>query len=298
MGTEGQAWLKGISGVPVTPFKQGAAVDEEVLGGVVRRMVAAGVNVIVACGNTSEYGSLTSDEARRVAAATIEAAGTCPVLVGVGGDLQTACQEAQLGTARGAKGVMVHFPSDPYLSEKGLMGYYARLAGNVDGAVVVYVRGRGLPDDVLDFVVARDNVVGIKYAIPDVLSFGRLVRRYGGAAVPLCGLAEMWAPFFWIVGAEGFTSGLVNVAPELSLALLSALRAGETKVAMEIWGSVRAFEELRARDGNAMNVPVVKHAMVVKGLLEDGSVRPPISDLSEGERRQLAATLESWQGAF
>jgi 4-hydroxy-tetrahydrodipicolinate synthase len=67
---------------------------------------------------------------------------------------------------------------------------------------------------------------------------------------------------------------------------------------MEIWGSVRAFEELRARDGNAMNVPVVKHAMVVKGLLEDGSVRPPISDLSEGERRQLAATLESWQGAF
>ena len=41
------------------------------------------------------------------------------------------------------------------------------------------------------------------------------------------GLAEVWAPSFYAVGARGFTSGLINVWPERSVAINRALEVGD-----------------------------------------------------------------------
>src|SRR6266568_7962061 len=53
-----------------------------------------------------------------------------------------------------------------------------------------------------------------------------------------------------ITGAHGFTSGLANVTPELPLAMLDALRAGDFAQAMKVWEKARRFEELRAADAS------------------------------------------------
>ena len=124
---------------------------------------------------------------------------------------------------------MIHYPQTPYVTGSGLVRYYRDVAGEIDGAVVLYLRDRGLPEDVFDDVLSIPNVVAVKYALPDVFSFARLVRRYPDRVVWVCGLAEMWAPFFWLVGGRGFTSGLVNVAPDASLAMLAALRDGDLR---------------------------------------------------------------------
>lgn len=289
-----QTGLDCIHGIPVTPFHEDGTVDYEALGTVVARIVTSGIDVVVACGNTSEYASLTAEEAERVAAVTIEASAGATTLVGVGGALEKAIAQARKGIQRGASGVMVHFPSDPYISDSGLSRYYEALAGSVDGAVVLYVRGRGLSTNVLDRVVGLDNVVAVKYALQDVLAFSELAAAYGGAVVPICGLAELWAPFFWLVGARGFTSGLVNVAPKLSIELLESLRADDVSAAMEIWRLIAPFEHLRARDGNSLNVSVVKEAMALAGLIEHGTVRPPISPLLPEERDALEKVLGTW----
>lgn len=284
----------GINGIPVTPFQDGGAVDYDALTALVERMAASGVDVVVACGNTSEYSSLTSTEAIAVAGATIDAAGGCSSLVGVGGDVATAVREAHAGLARGASGIMVHYPADVYVSDVGLIEYYGRIVAAIDAPVVLYVRDRGLEVPVLDKVLRLENVVAVKYALPDVLSFGAFVREFGGAVTPLCGLAEMWAPFFWLLGAKGFTSGLVNVEPRLSLALWSALQAGKLEVALDYWEKIRPFEELRARQRSGLNVPVVKAAMALRGLLADSSVRPPMTDLAKEELREVERVLDSW----
>jgi 4-hydroxy-tetrahydrodipicolinate synthase len=285
--------LSGISAVPVTPFRAGREVDEEVLGDIVHRVVAAGIDVVVACGNTGEQASLSAEEADRVIARTLEAAGAASVIVGVGGDVRTAAALARRAVELGAVGVMVHFPTDPYLSDDGLVGYYGELAAATEGAVVPYVRGQGLSNAVLDSLAEQENVVAVKYAVPDLLAFAAFAARYGQALVPICGLAELWAPAFWLVGARGFTSGLVNVVPGLSVALLDALRAGEYERAMALWRAVEPFERLRARHSGGNNVPVVKEAMQVLGLLVDASVRPPLSPLLAADRAELEAIVQS-----
>jgi len=283
--------LAGISAIPVTPFDAAGQVDEDALRAVVRRVVE-GADVVVACGNTSEQFSLTAAERERVLALTLEAADEVPVLVGVGGDLPTARREVERAAELGAGGVMLHYPTHPLLSPAGLVDYYTELARATDGAVVPYVRGAGLPTEVLDALAELPNVLAVKYAVPDQLAFAAFASRYGGAVVPVCGLAEMWAPFFWLAGARGFTSGLVNVAPRLSRAMLESLRSGDYARAMELWRLVEPFERLRARHGNGNNVPVVKEALAVLGLA-GGSVRPPLSALSEDDRAELERLLPS-----
>ena len=68
--------------------------------------------------------------------------------------------------------------------------------------------------DALMSVNAKGVFLGMKYAVPDPTSLPGLLAGVGpGRWVWVCGLAEMWAPYFWVGGARGFTSGLVNVAP-------------------------------------------------------------------------------------
>lgn len=285
----------GVNGIPVTPFKGGGDIDYVTLTAIVRRMARAGVDVIVACGNTSEYGSLSSAEAVAVAHATIDAAEGCSSLVGVGGDIPTAVAEAQAAVARGASGVMVHCPSSVYASDGGLVEYYGRIASAVNAPIVLYVRERVMSFAVLEKVFRLENVVAVKYAVADALGFGAVVREFGSDVVALCGLAEMWAPLFYLFGAQGFTSGLVNVAPELSLAMWSELRAGDIEGALKTWETIRPFEELRARHDNALNVSVVKAAMVLRGLLRDASVRPPITAVSQTEFDEVRRVLDAWR---
>lgn len=288
------ASLESIHGIPVTPFDSTGDVDEAQLQGVVERIASSGIEVIVSCGNTSEYASLTVAEVDRVLATTVDAARGALVLAGVGGALKDAVDQTRSGIARGATGVMIHSPSDPYLSDSGLVRYYSTLAAAAEGLVVLYIRRRDLSARVLEPVIALENVVAVKYALPNILGFAEFVRTYGEAIVPLCGLAELWAPYFWLCGARGFTSGLVNVAPELSLRMLTALQAGSFDEAMAVWRLVAPFEHLRARENNGLNVSVVKSAMAQLGVIESAAVRPPISPLREHEEDELAAILAGW----
>jgi len=287
--------LNGISAIPITPFNADGAVDEETLVKVVARITSAGIELVVACGNTSEYSSLTATEIELVTAVTIEAAGSVATIVGVGGDVATAVRTITRSVALGATGVMIHAPSDPYVSEVGLIDYYAALAGATDAGVVLYVRGRDLSPRVLERVVGFENVVAIKYARRDLMGFSRLVDRFADVIVPVCGLAESWAPFFWLAGGRGFTSGLANVAPELSVMLLKALQAGDYVAACRVWHRIKPFENLRERGSDALNVAAVKEAMVVRGYLQNAAVRAPMSALSSEEHRELVHIINDWE---
>jgi 4-hydroxy-tetrahydrodipicolinate synthase len=86
----------------------------------------------------------------------------------------------------------------------------------------------------------------------------------------------------------------VNVAPALSLAMLDALERGDYDEAMRLWRQIGPFEELRARHSNGNNVPVVKEAMSLLGLLGNPSVRPPLAALSGEDKETLRQLLDAW----
>ncbi len=280
--------------INVTPFGVDGAVDVDAYGALVDRCVSAGIDVVTANGNTGEFYALDRAEQALAVRTTVSVvAGRAVVLAGVGHAAHEAAAEAVDATGAGAHGVMVHQPVHPYQSTEGWVAYHREVADAIpDHGVVCYVRNPSIGADAfVRLAEACPNVVGVKYAVPDPIALTDIIRVVGpDRLVWSCGLAEGWAPYFWLSGARGFTSGLATVAPEQSLALLHRLRANDFSGAMTVWQRLRPFEDLRARYHNALNVSVVKEALAQLGLCRP-DVRPPISRLSEAERAEVRTIL-------
>ncbi|MGY6022168.1 dihydrodipicolinate synthase family protein [Streptomyces spinosirectus] len=289
--------LADVVAIPVTPFAADGTVDRDAHRALLRRLLDGGVTTLTPNGNTGEFYALTPQERRLVTELTLEeAGGRAAILAGVGHDVPTAVASARHAREHGAQMVMVHQPVHPYVSQDGWVDYHRAIAASVpELGVVPYIRNPRLAGARLaQLADACPNVIGVKYAVPDAARFAAFARDAGlGRFVWIAGLAEPYAPSYFSAGATGFTSGLVNVAPSVSLNMIDALRAGDYPAAMKVWEQIRRFEELRAANGSADNVTVVKEALASLGLCRR-DVRPPSRHLPEDERAQVAAIAAGW----
>lgn len=284
--------LHHVAVTTVTPMSADGSVDLDAIPGQVARIVDGGVRILVPCGNTGEFSSLTFDEARHVIEATRAAAGDeVTVVAGVGGASITAAALAEHAGSVGADAVMVHHPTHTYVDREALVGYYERIMEGTDLGVVIYKRGPEISDATIAQLVEHEQVVGVKYAVNDLNGFANLVAAAGhDRCAWLCGTAERFAPFFHLAGAVGFTSGIANFAPTLAVSMFEALSHDDHHEAMQWRQRLAPFEELRASRNNALNVPAVKEAMAQLGL-DSGIVRDPLQRLGAAEREQVAKLL-------
>jgi 4-hydroxy-tetrahydrodipicolinate synthase len=289
--------LSSVVAITVTPFADDGTVDERALARITERMAAAGIGIITPNGNTSEYYSLSFAERRRCLQVVAEASGPALVLAGVGGALTDAVAAAREARDAGAAAVMVHQPVHPYVTTAGWIEYYREIASAVpELGFVPYVKSQRVSAEALTrLATVVPSFVGIKYALPDPVAFAA-VRADVDAPdlVWIAGLAEAYAASQFAATARGFTSGLANVAPMVSLNYFDALESGDYAGAFTRWQDIREFEELRARDGNALNVSVVKEALHQIGLC-DRAVRPPISTLESADRDHVGRMLAAWE---
>jgi 4-hydroxy-tetrahydrodipicolinate synthase len=292
-----RAALADVVAIPVTPFAEDGSVDQEAHRSLLRRLLDGGVRILTPNGNTGEFYALAPEERRLVTELTVdETGGRATILVGVGHDVPTAVASARHARELGAQMVMVHQPVHPYVSQAGWVDYHRAIAEAVpELGVVPYIRNAQLSGlRLAELGEACPNVIGVKYAVPDAAKFAAFARDAGlDRFVWVAGLAEPYAPSYFSAGATGFTSGLVNVAPSVSLNMIEALRSGDYPAAMKVWEQIRRFEELRAANGSANNVTVVKEALASLGLCRR-DVRPPSRTLPEDERAEVAAIAAGW----
>ena len=288
--------LTGISGILVTPFDKEDRVAPRRLKPIVDRAVKAGVHILVANGNTGEFYGLTTTEAETmVHAVAEEIAGRVPLLAGVGRSIGDACALARASRAAGAAALMVHQPPDPFVSPRGVVAYVQRIAEAGGGLpLMLYLRNDGIGLDAIEQLCRVPGVAGVKWASPTPLRLAEAIRRADPDIVWVGGLAETWAPPLCAVGARGFTSGLINVWPEHSVAIHAALEAGDYPGAMQLIDVMSGFEEIRAEEQNGTNVTAVKAALQLMG--EDcGPTRPPSAwPLTERQMAKLRRLLDSW----
>jgi 4-hydroxy-tetrahydrodipicolinate synthase len=288
--------LASVIGITATPFDDAGALDAAGFRVLVQRASEAGITAFTPNGNTSEYYSLTPDERALAVKITVEEAPGALVLPGVGGDFSSMVAAATDHAALGVRAVMVHQPVHPFWSGPGWVRLHVALAEALpEIALVPYIRSdRITPTLLRNLLDACPQVVGVKYAVADPAQFAACVAEIEpGRVTWVCGLAEMWAPFFGVAGATGFTSGLVSVDPARSLRMLERLRAADYASVMAEWAQIREFEELRARDSSEMNVSVVKQALAELGLC-NAAVRPPLAPLGSEDQLVVRRIIREW----
>ncbi|MEQ5828648.1 dihydrodipicolinate synthase family protein [Sulfitobacter sp. NFXS29] len=268
--------LTGISGILVTPYDDAGEIAPRKLAPIIDRALAAGVHIPVVNGNTGEYYALTNDEACTMVREVAQMVdGRAPLLAGVGRGIRDACALAKASAEAGADALMIHQPPDPFVSPRGTVDY-VRAVRNASGGlpVMLYLRNDAMGPEGIARLCEIEGVKGVKWATPNPLNLARAIEAAPDDIVWVGGLAEVWAPPLYAVGARGFTSGLINVWPERSVAIHAALDVGDYAEANRLIAGMRAFEDIRAEEQNGTNVTGVKAALMAIGQ-DCGATRPP-----------------------
>lgn len=280
--------LTGISGILVTPYDDAGELAPQKLRPIIDRALAAGMHIPVVNGNTGEFYALTTDEACvMVREVTTMVDGRAPVLAGIGRGIRDACALARASADAGADALMIHQPPDPFVSPRGTVDYIKAVRDASGGLpVMLYLRNDAMGPEGIARLCEIDGVKGVKWATPNPLNLARAIEICPDHIVWVGGLAEVWAPPFYAVGARGFTSGLINVWPERSMAIHAALDGGDYATANRLIKEMRVFEDIRAEEQNGTNVTGVKAALMAIGQ-DCGPTRPP-SAWPLTERQQTA----------
>lgn len=287
--------LTGISGILVTPFDDQDRIAPTRLAPVIDRAVAAGVHILVANGNTGEFYSLGIDEALDMVAATADlVAGRAPLVGGAGRSVTEACRLAKASARAGCAAIMMHQPPDPFVSPRGTLEYAHRVADAADGLpMVLYIRNDAIGAATFAALSEIPQVVGVKWATPNPMRLAEAMAASDPRLIWVGGLAEVWAPALCAVGARGFTSGLINVWPERSVAIHAALEAQDYASARDLIAGMRAFEDVRAEEMGGANVSGVKTALKLQGI-DCGHARPPAAwPLTDKQTARIAAMLQT-----
>lgn len=287
--------LSGISGILVTPYDAAGDIAPEKLAPIVDRVLGAGVHMPVVNGNTGEFYALTTDEActmvREVAGLVGDRA---PLLAGVGRGIRDACRLARASAEAGATALMIHQPPDPFVAPRGVLDYVRAVSDAADGLpIMLYLRNDTIGTQAIAQLCGLPGVKGVKWATPNPMKLAEAMAACDPSITWVGGLAEVWAPPFYAVGARGFTSGLINVWPERSVAIHAALDAGDYAAAGTLIAEMRAFEDIRAEELNGTNVTGVKAALQALGT-DCGATRPPSAwPLTEAQQTKLQSFLQA-----
>ena len=240
---------------------------------VIEKLIAAGVDGLFMCGTGGEFSQMTTAERREVAEFAVKlAAGRVKVLIGVGSNNpREAVELTQHAKAIGADGVVAVNPSYWKITESNLTEYFAAIATASDLPVLLYnfplLTCQDLtPDFVAGLVAKYPTIVGIKETI-DSIGHIRTMINTVGAVQPgfsvFCGYDDHLLTTLLLGGAGSITAS-GNFAPELSIDIYRAYRAGDLAKATAEHARLAQVAAIYALDAPFVNV--VKEAMVATGV--------------------------------
>jgi 5-dehydro-4-deoxyglucarate dehydratase len=290
----------GLLSFPLTDFDADFTFDERGYRERLEWLLPHGATALFAAGGTGEFFSLGLAEYRRVIETAVE---TCssqlPIIAGTGAGYGLAIEYARAAQNAGAAGLLL-LPH--YLTEAGQTGLAAHVRAvcrAVDIGVIVYNRGACRLQPATLEALAHDcpNLVGFKDGIGDIELMVSIRQRLGERFANLGGLptAEVFAPAYRAMGVPVYSSAVFNFVPRTAMRFYRALAGGDDATVKELLATFfLPYIELRNR-GAGYAVSIVKAGAQIVGR-GAGPVRPPLVDLTDDERRTLAALIERVDG--
>ncbi|WP_372873088.1 4-hydroxy-tetrahydrodipicolinate synthase [Shewanella sp.] len=267
----------------ITPMNSDGSVDFASLESLVEFHIANGTDAIVAVGTTGESATLPMKEHVNVVAKTVEyAKGRIPV---IGGNGANATAEAiELTKALSVTGVAAMLGVTPYYNKptpKGLVAHYKAVAAATDIPQILYnVPGRTAvdmkPETVAELCDVA-NIIGIKEATGDVSRVARL-RELCGPDFLLYSGDDATAREFLLAGGHGVISVANNIVPAQFKKMCSLAIAGDSESSLVADEPMRGLYSTLFCEANPIPVKWAAHRM---GLIKDGFIRLPLTELSQ-----------------
>jgi 4-hydroxy-tetrahydrodipicolinate synthase len=296
--------FSGVMPANILPFKADLSIDEPAYRRHVRWLVdARGVTGLVANGHAAEVASLSREERKRALAMALdEVAGGCPVVAGVYSDgTAEAVELARDARHGGAAGILVFPPTlfmwgaqpKPYM----VVRHFSEIAPAVDMPIVVFEyppsSGIGYAPETLGTLCAIPQVAAVKDWSNEIVAFERNLRalRASGRPVAMLSSFTMSLMSTFLLGADGAISGMGSVAADLQAELFEACQKGDLDGARGVNDRldplVRVFYAPPFVDMHNR----MKEALVLLGRIPAAHVRPPLTPVSDAERRAIRGAL-------
>jgi 4-hydroxy-tetrahydrodipicolinate synthase len=295
--------LRGLIPATVLPMTEDAQIDEPGLRRYIRHVADAKPKALAINVDTGEGPHLWPKERLRVLEIVLSEIGDrVPVIAGLGAQ----CTDQAVAHAReikeaGAAGLLV-FPISAYqgmpLDPEVPVRYHAAI-GDATGMPLILFQlqpalgGVNFEPEALDRMCRIAQVAGIKEASFDPQRFVE-VRDVVKAARPDCVYLTGNDNFIYesfVLGAEGALIGFGAVATRQQVELIEHALAGRHKEAREIMERLTPLV-------NAIFAPPVRNyrartkaALVMQGLLDRQTVRPPLLPITDVERHAIRKAL-------
>jgi 5-dehydro-4-deoxyglucarate dehydratase len=281
---------------PVTHTTPDFMFDERGYRAHIEMLAEFAPGAMTAPGGTGEFFALSPAETIAVLATAVAAKPADSAVLGAAGyGTATAIAMARDVAATGADGL---FLLPTYLAEvdqRGLIEHVVAVCAATPLGVLLYHRGASqfTLSSVLELAERCPNLIGFKDGAGDIGLMAQLAAQVGDRLVLVDGMptAEEHALAYVSAGVHSYSSAIFNFMPHWAMDFHRAvLRADKEWVHDALRRFVGPLIELRDRR-RGYSVSMIKAGMTVVGH-SSGPVRPPLTDLSADEMRELAALVE------
>ena len=285
----------GLLSFPVTCFNPDLSFNERGYRDHISWLGRHNVAGLFAAGGTGEFFSLSLAEVEKVVATAVaEIAGRVPVIAGAG--YGTAIAKELADAAERADGLLL-LPT--YLTEappEGIAAHVEAVCKSTRLGVIFYNRDRArLNEELLERLCQRcPNLVGFKDGVGDIELMTRIYARLGDRLTYIGGLptAETFALPYHELGFTTYSSPIFNFLPEWALRFYDAVRRHDREtVYAELRRFVLPYIAIRNRK-RGYAVSIVKAGMRAIGR-NAGPLRPPLTELTEGEFHDLVTLVHA-----
>lgn len=283
--------IRGNVPAVVTPFNGAGEIQYDDLARLIGWHIGRGATGICIVGDNGESWALTADDRRRLAEATVKAAGDVPTVMGV--SATTARQtvlNAEIAAEAGIDALMLG--PQPYVMKattRELVQRMETIHKAVPLPIVLYNSPRrtgiSLKIETMRAITGAVNIVALKEATRDFFYLTHVIENFSSSLAVLVGPAPFIVPGLQL-GAAGFISS----GPEL-LGERVCLLDGFTEVTPEIrelhFALTRIYETLMAL-GTWPSALKAGHRLIGQPA---GVTREPVSPLDPGDIRVLKGVL-------
>ncbi|MCE9786967.1 4-hydroxy-tetrahydrodipicolinate synthase [Shewanella chilikensis] len=267
----------------ITPMQGDGSVDFASLERLVEFHIKQGTDAIVAVGTTGESATLPIHEHLEVVSQTLSfAAGRIPVIGGNGANATAEAIELTRGLSK--LDVVAMLGVTPYYNKptpKGLVAHYKAVAASTDVPQILYnVPGRTSVDMKPETVAQLcdvPNIIGVKEATGD-LSRVKQLRELCGDDFLLFSGDDATAREFLTLGGNGVISVANNIVPKAFKTMCEAALQGRATEAKAVDESLSDLYTALFCEANPIPVKWAVHRM---GLISEGTIRLPLTELSE-----------------